>query len=83
MLSKYNTYYTCYSFLEKLSDVDKMTMSVTITILCILGSTFLLIMPDNTTASDKFFQTGGRFGKRHDEHIPGTNSWFIYKCDIK
>jgi len=32
-------------------------------------------MPDNTTASDKFFQTGGRFGKRHDDRIPaGTNS---------
>jgi len=42
-------------------------------VLCIVGSTFLLIMPDNTTASDKFFQTGGRFGKRHNEHIPGTN----------
>ncbi|XP_025191820.1 uncharacterized protein LOC112592061 [Melanaphis sacchari] len=47
-----------------------MTTSITIMLLCIFGSTLLLIMPDNTTASDKFFQTGGRFGKRHDDHIP-------------
>lgn len=58
-------------FFSRIIDVDKMTMSLTIMILWIIGSTFLSIMPDNTTASDKFFQTGGRFGKRHEENIPG------------
>lgn len=40
-------------------------------ILCVLGWTILLIIPDHTVAADKFFQTGGRFGKRHEERIPG------------
>ncbi|VVC29711.1 Hypothetical protein CINCED_3A008178 [Cinara cedri] len=51
-----------------------MTMSQTTVVLCILGSIFLMIIPDNTTASDKFFQTGGRFGKRHDDRL--SNFYF-------
>ncbi|CAH1733201.1 uncharacterized protein LOC114130157 [Aphis gossypii] len=57
-----------------------MTTSVTIMLICILGPTLLLIMPDNTTASDKFFQTGGRFGKRHDDRIPAD---YRYAAMIK
>lgn len=46
-------------------------------VLCILGWTFLLSLPDSTTASDKFFLTGGRFGKRHEERFSGTNVSYL------
>ncbi|XP_025419637.1 uncharacterized protein LOC112689957 isoform X2 [Sipha flava] len=46
-----------------------MTMNQTAMVVCILCSTFLLTILDGTIASDKFFQTGGRFGKRYNEHI--------------
>lgn len=67
-----------------------MTMNHTAMVMCILGSTFLLAILDDTTASDKFFQTGGRFGKRHNEHISGTKSMYLliiviiitYDCTI-
>lgn len=58
--------------LEILTDCEKMTMTQTAMVLCVLGTSLLLTMPDKTTATDKFFQTGGRFGKRYDERISGT-----------
>lgn len=61
-------------FLSRNISCEKMTMTQTAMVLCVLGTTLLLTMPDNTTASDKFFQTGGRFGKRYDERISGTTT---------
>jgi len=49
-------------------------MYQTTMVLFVLGSTFLLALPDDAAAADKFFQTGGRFGKRHDERISGTDT---------
>lgn len=46
-------------------------MHQTTMVLFVLCSTFLLTLPDNATAADKFFQSGGRYGKRHDERISG------------
>lgn len=59
-----------------------MTMGQTAMVLCIIGSTFLLAIPDNSVASDKFFQTGGRFGKRHEERISGTKIINLYEYTI-
>lgn len=61
----------CLFSVEIFKNVDKMTMSQTAMVLCVLGLTLLITLPDDTTASDKFFQTGGRFGKRHDDRISG------------
>lgn len=38
---------------------------------CILGSPFFLTLPDNSAASDQFYQAGGRFGKRHSDRLSG------------
>lgn len=57
-----------------------MTTHQTAMVLFVLGLTFLLILPDHTTATDKFFQTGGRFGKRHDERVSGTKIFVYLKC---
>lgn len=57
-------------------------MSQTAVVLCVLGITFLLTIPDNTAATDKFFQTGGRFGKRHDERISGMKTLEMFKYKL-
>lgn len=59
-----------------------MTMGQTAVVLCIIGSTFLIAIPDNSVASDKFFQTGGRFGKRHEERISGTKIINLYDYTV-
>lgn len=59
-----------------------MTMNQTLMIMCILGSTFLLIFPDNTAASDQFYQAGGRFGKRHNDRVSGTKFNKIYYSQL-
>ncbi|XP_050438947.1 uncharacterized protein LOC126844651 [Adelges cooleyi] len=40
-------------------------------VLCIVGWAILCILPDNVNATDKFFQTGGRFGKRRENRYTG------------
>lgn len=67
-------YISFFFGLEIITNCEKMTMAQTAMVLCVLGTSLLLTMPDKTTASDKFFQTGGRFGKRYDERISGTAS---------